>query len=162
MGKTQAAKSEHETEVMQTLQQQIANSFLLYTNYKKYHWESYGPLFRDLHLLFDEHATAILNTIDELGERVRILGGVPIADTRIFAERGTVAIGEGRQTMREMVEQAVGNHRRVIGEHRQAIDVAADAGDPGTADLFTRNIQLHEKQEWFLRELLEKSDGFLK
>lgn len=162
MSKSQTARVGQETDVIQTLQQQLANAFLLYTNYKKYHWESYGPLFRDLHLLFDEHATAVLNTIDELGERVRILGGVPIADPRVFAERGTVAIGEGRQTMREMVEQAVDNHRRVIGEHRQAVDLAADAGDPGTADLFTRNVQIHEKQEWFLREVLEKSDGFLK
>jgi starvation-inducible DNA-binding protein len=155
-------KSQTESPVIQALQQQLANAFLLYTNYKKYHWESYGPLFRDLHLLFDEHATAVLGTIDELGERVRILGGVPIADPRQFGARGTVKVAEGKQTMREMIEQAVENHRRVIAEHRDAVNVATEANDPGTADLFTRNIQIHEKQEWFLREVLEKSDGFLK
>jgi starvation-inducible DNA-binding protein len=155
-------KSQTESPVIQALQQQLANAFLLYTNYKKYHWESYGPLFRDLHLLFDEHATAVLGTIDELGERVRILDSTPTADPRQFGERGTVKVAEGKQTMREMIQQAAENHRRVIAEHRDAVNVATEANDPGTADLFTRNIQIHEKQEWFLREVLEKSDGFLK
>ncbi|HZS04944.1 MAG TPA: DNA starvation/stationary phase protection protein [Blastocatellia bacterium] len=154
-------KTQTESEVIQTLQQQLANAFLLYTNYKKYHWESYGPLFRDLHLLFDEHATAVLGTIDELGERVRILGGRPVSDPRQFAERGSVRVAEGTQTMHEMVEQAVENHRRVIKEHRDAVNVATDANDPGTADLFTRNVQIHEKQEWFLRQVLEGKDGLV-
>ena len=45
----------YKTVVMQ-LQRQVANAYLLYTNYKHYHWQTYGPLFRDLHLLFDEFA----------------------------------------------------------------------------------------------------------
>ena len=65
--------------VIGALQRQIANAFALYINYKRYHWRVYGPLFRDLHLMFDDHAEAVLATIDELGERVRILGGEPVA-----------------------------------------------------------------------------------
>ncbi len=42
----------HSAVVMQ-LQRQVANSYILYTNYKHYHWNTYGPLFRYLHLLFD-------------------------------------------------------------------------------------------------------------
>lgn len=36
--------------VVQHLQRQMANAFVLYANYKHYHWQTYGPLFRDLHL----------------------------------------------------------------------------------------------------------------
>lgn len=151
-----------ETEVITSIQRQIANAFLLYANYKKYHWQSYGPLFRDLHLLFDEHATAVLETIDELGERVRILGGLPLADPRQFAERGSVEIAPEGQTMFEMLEQAVANHRRVIDELKAGIDAAGAANDPGTADLLTRIVQIHEKQEWFIRELLRQSDGLVR
>jgi len=59
-------------------------------------------------------------------------------------------------TMKEMIEQAVANHRTIIAEFKDAIKVADSENDPGTADLFTRIIQVHEKQQWFLREFLEK------
>jgi starvation-inducible DNA-binding protein len=150
---------QNESKVVEQLQRQVANAFLFYSNYKKYHWQSYGPLFRDLHLLFDEHATAVLGTIDELGERVRILGGDPVADPRQYSERGTVEISAGRQSMREMIEEAQKNESRVIEEMKEAVEVANDARDPGTADLFTRIVQIHEKHEWFLREVLEHNDG---
>jgi starvation-inducible DNA-binding protein len=157
----QQIESEIKSEVIQSLQQQLANAFLLYANYKKYHWQSYGPLFRDLHLLFDEHAAAVLGTIDELGERVRILGGSPVADPRQFIERGTVKVAAVNRDMRGMIEEAMRNHNYVIQETRQAIYRAERADDPGTTDLFTRLLSLHEKQHWFLKEILEHDDGLV-
>src|SRR5215213_790167 len=68
------------SDVVEHLQRQLANAFVLYANYKHYHWQTFGPLFRDLHLLFDEFATAVLGTIDEFAERIRMIGGDPIAD----------------------------------------------------------------------------------
>ena len=45
-----------ESPIIQALQRQVANAFVLYANYKHYHWQTYGPLFRDLHKLFDQLA----------------------------------------------------------------------------------------------------------
>ncbi|MBL8148565.1 MAG: DNA starvation/stationary phase protection protein [Blastocatellia bacterium] len=151
-------KVAQETEVVQSLQTQLANAFLLYFNYKRYHWQSYGPHFRDLHHLFDEQGGEVLATIDELGERVRILHSTPIASPAEFTERATVIVSTG-QTMKDMIEEAAQNHSTVIKELRESVEIANRANDPGTADLFTRIVQIHEKHEWFLRELLEKNDG---
>jgi starvation-inducible DNA-binding protein len=156
------AKMQIENGVIERLQQQLANAFLLYANYKKYHWQSYGPLFRDLHLLFDEHAEAVLGTIDELGERVRILGGNAIADPRQFIEQGTVEVAAAGLDMRGMIEEALSNHARVVQGTRQAIYRADEVGDQVTADLLTRLMSIHEKQEWFLREILESDDGLIR
>src|SRR5689334_24575100 len=60
--------------VIQHLQREAANAFVLYANYKHYHWQTFGPLFRDLHLMFDDFATLTLATIDELAERIRMIG----------------------------------------------------------------------------------------
>ncbi|MGZ6125438.1 MAG: ferritin-like domain-containing protein [Myxococcales bacterium] len=35
-------------------------------------------------------------------------------------------------------------------------EVATKNGDIGTADLFTRLVQVHQKQRWFLKQLLRK------
>ena len=32
--------------VVQGLRRQVANAFVLYANYKHYHWQTFGPLFR--------------------------------------------------------------------------------------------------------------------
>jgi starvation-inducible DNA-binding protein len=61
--------------------------------------------------------------------------------------------------MREMIEEADANVLILIKEIRAAARVADDAGDPGTNDLFVRVVQIHEKHEWWLRDLLEKGDG---
>jgi hypothetical protein len=34
--------------VVEHLQRQVANALVLYLNYKHYHWQTYGPMFRDL------------------------------------------------------------------------------------------------------------------
>jgi len=60
--------------VVQHLQRQVANAFVLYANYKHYHWQTFGPFFRDLHLMFDEFAKDVLDTADEFAERVRMIG----------------------------------------------------------------------------------------
>jgi DNA-binding ferritin-like protein len=60
--------------VVEHLQRQVANALVLYLNYKHYHWQTYGPMFRDLHVLFDEFATAVLDTLDDFAERVRMIG----------------------------------------------------------------------------------------
>src|SRR5262245_61018688 len=69
---TQENRNDHP--VVKHLQQQLANAFVLYANYKHYHWITFGPLFRDLHLLFDEFAKDVLATIDEFAERIRMIG----------------------------------------------------------------------------------------
>src|SRR5438445_8117319 len=56
----------------------IADAFALYVKTKNFHWHLAGPRFRDYHLLFDEQAGAILESIDALAERVRKLGGTTV------------------------------------------------------------------------------------
>ena len=72
--------SNHAAAILAALNREQANAQIAYLNYKKYHWLTYGPLFRDLHLLFEEHATLILATVDELAERAVMLDGAPVAD----------------------------------------------------------------------------------
>ena len=64
------------SDVVEHLQRQVANAFVLYANYKHYHWQTFGPLFRDLHKLFDKFADEVLSTIDELAERIRALAAL--------------------------------------------------------------------------------------
>jgi starvation-inducible DNA-binding protein len=145
--------------VVQELRRQVANAFVLYMNYKHYHWQTYGPLFRDLHKLFDSLAKDVLGTIDELAERVRMIGQDPPAHLLETADLASVAAAAPHSTMREMVEEADKNLLIVIKGMRQGARQADEQDDPGTVDIFSKMVQIHEKHEWWMRDMLRTGDG---
>ncbi len=145
--------------VVDHLQRETANAFVLYANYKHYHWQTFGPLFRELHLMFDEFAEAVLETADEFAERLRMIGQDPPAGLPAIEQRASVHSSTLMGSMREMVDEADNNVQMVIKDMREAARVADDENDPGTVDLFSKVVQIHEKHEWFLRQILKKRDG---
>jgi starvation-inducible DNA-binding protein len=145
--------------VVKDLRRQTANAFVLYANYKHYHWQTFGPLFRDLHKLFDELANDVLTTIDELAERVRMIGQDPPGHLLDAAQLATVTLPAPHANMRDMVEEADRNLLIVVKEMRDAAKTADDHGDPGTVDVFSRIVQIHEKHEWWMRDILRDGDG---
>ncbi|MGI8836540.1 MAG: Dps family protein [Pyrinomonadaceae bacterium] len=145
--------------VVEHLQRQVANAFVLYMNYKHYHWHTYGAMFRDLHLLFDEFAKAVLDTADGFAERVRMIGQDPVTSPQEMLATASVKVASRGQTMREMVQEGDENLVIVIKEMRAGARAANASNDPGTVDLFSRFVQIHEKHEWWLRDILEKRDG---
>jgi len=148
--------------VVQHLQREVANAFVLYANYKHYHWQTFGPLFRDLHLMFDEFAKNVLETIDELAERIRMIGpNVENVQLKQMQESANVHSAGAHQSMRGMIEEADANLMMVIKDMRQAARIADENNDPGTVDLFAKTVRIHEKHEWFLRQVLKKKDGLV-
>lgn len=145
--------------VVRELRRQAANAFVLYANYKHYHWQTYGPLFRDLHKLFDRLAKDVLSTLDDLAERVRMIGQDPPAHLIEAVDLASVPVAAPHSTMREMVEEADRHLLVVVKEMRHAAKVADEHGDPGTVDLFSRLVQIHEKHEWWMRDILRSGDG---
>jgi starvation-inducible DNA-binding protein len=148
-----------ESPVVQDLRQQVANAVVLYLNYKHYHWQTFGPHFRDLHKLFDKFAEEVLETIDPLAERVRMIGQTPPAHPLEAMDLASVAPAAARKTMREMLEEANRNALVVIQDMRKGAKDADEHDDPGTVDLFSKFVQVHEKHEWWLRDMLQKGDG---
>jgi starvation-inducible DNA-binding protein len=138
------------------LRREQANAVALYLQYKGYHWNVAGPLFHDLHTMFDENAKRVLETVDDLAERQRILG-MPAEYTLDGLRKASNLTTEEKlpSSPKEMVERLAASHRLVIHDLKKGFEFADRRGDPGTADLFTRVVLTHEKMEWFLRELLE-------
>ncbi len=83
-----------------------------------------------------------------------------IADLHGGTILATVEIAAPHSTMREMVEEAQRNLLTVIREMRDGAKQSEDRNDPGTVDLFSKTVQIYEKQEWWLRDILRKDDGF--
>lgn len=151
--------NKQDSEMIKHLQIQVANAFVLYLNYKHYHWQTYGPLFRDLHVLFDEFATEVYGTVDILAERLRVLGKNPVASIEEFKRTAEIKSAETGTDMRGMISEAGQNAKIVIDHMHKSIECADKVSDPGTADMLTKFIQIYEKHEWWLREIQAQNDG---
>src|SRR5437763_252855 len=155
---TQENRADHP--VVQHLQREMANAFVLYANYKHYHWQTFGPHFHDLHLMFDEFAKATLKTIDPLAERIRMIGqDIRNVQLKQMQEGANVHSAAAGQSVREMIEEGGANLLVVIKDMRDAARIANDNNDPGTVDLFSKIVHIDETHEWRLRQILKKSDG---
>jgi starvation-inducible DNA-binding protein len=142
--------------VISALHREQASALVLYLNYKKYHWLTFGPHFRDLHLLFEEHGDQVLESVDELAERALMIDGRPLADPSQYLPASLVPGSQGERAVKQMVDEAIAAHDIVIKAMHDDADIATKAGDIGTADLFTRLVQVHQKQRWFLKEIARK------
>jgi starvation-inducible DNA-binding protein len=71
----------------------------------------------------------------------------------------TVKDSKGLLSMEKMLAEARATLDVIIKEMHDDAETANDAGDIGTADLYTRLVQVHQKNRWFLDEILKKRDG---
>lgn len=142
--------------VIDHLNAELATAFVLALNAKRYHWTVTGPHFRDYHLRFEDLYTAADGTVDELAERIRMMGGVPLhAPAEIEAQtKAAISNPSARLDPEAMLKEALANEETAVSLMHEGIELANEAGDPGTADLLTRFVQVHQKEAWFLREML--------
>ena len=95
--------------VINLLNQDLADSYLLIIKTKKYHWDVVGPAFRTLHTLWEEHYTALAMNIDAIAERVRALGGYPVGTAKGFLDNASLKEHPGDlPNANEMVQRLTG------------------------------------------------------
>src|SRR6266850_1162615 len=64
----------------------LADTMTLRDLYKKHHWQVAGHTFYSLHLLFDKHYEEQSELVDEIAERIQLLGGLAVAMAADVAE----------------------------------------------------------------------------
>ena len=144
------------TESCEMLNGILADSLVLYALYKKHHWNVVGPTFYPLHLLFDKHAEEQQQLVDEVAERVQMLGGIAVGDPRHAAELTTVPRApDGAEDVPAMITRLLDAHRTIIGKVRAGIESTEKSKDWGSNDLLMSDVlRRHEMQVWFLAEHL--------
>ena len=143
--------------VIELLNRDLADFYLLIIKTKKYHWDVIGPQFRSLHELWEEQYETLTVNIDETAERIRSLGGYPLGTAAGFVEYST--IGEHPDDLpdaNEMVARLVQDHEQIIRNLREDVDKCSEEyHDEGTADFLTELMEQHEEMAWMLRSFLE-------
>ena len=143
--------------VIDLLNTDLADLYLLLIKTKKYHWDVIGPQFRTLHTLWEEHYNQLTINIDETAERVRQLGGYPLGTAAGFIQYSTIKEHPNDlPSANEMVARLVQDHEQIIRNLRDHVSQCGEKfGDEGTADFLTALMEQHEEMAWMLRSFLE-------
>ena len=143
-------------EIAQGLSHLLADTYTLYLKTHNFHWNVTGPMFSTLHILFEQHYTELATAVDVIAERIRALGVAAPGSYKQFAELSSIEEETGVPSAEEMIRQLVKGQEAVVKTARAVFPVVDKANDEPTADLLTQRMQIHEKNAWMLRSLLEK------
>ena len=138
------------------LNQVLADTITLRDMYKKHHWQIAGHTFYQLHLLFDKHHGEQDELVDQIAERIQILGGISLAMAADVAETTLIPrVPRGREEAPVQISRLLEAHELILKEARAMAKQASEAGDDGTNDLLVSDvIRTNELQVWFLAEHL--------
>lgn len=145
--------------VINELQARLVDSIDLLLQLKQAHWNVKGPRFIALHELFDKVHAAVEGHVDELAERISILGGTV---------HGTVRDAAAMSSLKEYPHdifdgtkhcQAVATALADFGKKvRASIEVAGDQGDANSEDLFTEVSRDIDQWLWFVEAHIQAKD----
>ncbi len=134
----------------------LADSYTLYLKTHNYHWNVTGPMFNTLHLMFEQQYTELATAVDEIAERIRALDVFAPGSYKAFAKLTEIEEETDVPDANEMIRQLVIGQETVVRTARTVFSLADKAHDEPTADLLTQRMQIHEKNAWMLRSMLEK------
>ncbi|WP_455499147.1 Dps family protein [Coprobacter sp.] len=137
--------------VINGLQQLLANFQVYYTNLRGFHWNIKGHSFFVLHSKFEDMYNDAAETIDEIAERILMLGGIPnhqfsnYLKTSIIKESGYVDNAD------EALNNIMETFKHFIVEERKLLTIASEAGDEVTISMITDLLAKQEKMIWMIK-----------
>ena len=86
--------------------------------------------------------------MDELAERIIMLGGVPENKFSEYLKVAKVKEVSELSCTTCAIDYVLDTYKYIIGLERKAIDIANEAGDAVTADMLTGYLKEQEKMVW--------------
>jgi starvation-inducible DNA-binding protein len=151
-------------EVQQLLNALLADEFVLYVRTLNYHWNVRGMQFHSLHAFFEKLYQQGAQTIDDIAEKVRSLGGYAMATLQEFLSTSRVkeqpSGGGEPPDPRMMISNLVSDHETVIRQIRDAFRTVQEKfDDPSTENFLADLMEQHEKTMWMLNVHLDRELG---
>lgn len=147
---------EKAAQIVDALNADLADSYVLYHQLKKHHWNVEGAEFRDLHLFFEEAYENIEEGADIIAERAQAIGGVPIAGPANQESHATVEFeGEDVYDIRTSLENDLEIYGDIIESLREHTELATNLGDHATAEILREILVEVEDDAHHIEHYLE-------
>jgi starvation-inducible DNA-binding protein len=141
--------------IAEGLSRLLADTYTVYLKTHNFHWNVKGPMFNTLHLMFMDQYNELWLSTDLIAERIRSLGFPAPGTYAAFGKLASIPETPGVPTADEMIRLLVEGNEAVVRTARKVFPLVDKVDDEPSADLLTQRMQVHEKNAWMLRSLLE-------
>ncbi len=151
-------KSNAKTLSIELLNARVADGIDLALLTKQAHWNLKGPQFIAVHEMLDGFRTEIDDGVDTMAERVVQLGGTALGTTQTVAKGTTLPpYPTDVYAIHDHLASLIERYGACANVVRENIDQTAEAGDAGTADIFTQISRSLDKALWFLEAHVQEA-----
>ena len=143
-------------EIAKNLSRLLAETYTLYLKTHKYHWNVTGPMFQTLHTMFETQYTELALAVDQIAERIRVMGVKSPGSYQEFVELSSVKDDPSTDiSSKAMLSNLLKDHEQVVRTSKEILPVLSGANDEGTTSLLGARIEYHEKTAWMIKSSIE-------
>ena len=133
----------------------LADTYVLYAKTQNFHWNIQDPRFYSLHLLLEKQYQELAEALDEIAERIRMLGKPAPGTLKKFLNMTSLKESVDEEISGDdMLQELLNDHETLCRYIRERLELVSKLGDEGTADLLIQRLRSHEKSAWMLRSHL--------
>lgn len=148
--------NEETKKVAEHLDQHLADLHVLYAKLHNYHWNVEGKGFFTLHAKLEELYDAVAEEIDEVAERILMIGHRPSASLADFLKKAKLKEAKSEAiSCTDIATDLLADYGQLMERLRTGVVAAQEANDEASADLMIGSLAEYEKTIWML-------DAFLK
>ena len=133
----------------------FASEYAFAIKAQNFHWNVEGPLFGQLHELFERIYTEVYGSIDIFAEQLRALQVYAPASLQKFSMLTQVKDENEVPDSHGMLSELLEDSERMANIFRITFDMAEQHGDHGLSNFLADRQDAHKKHSWMLRASLK-------
>lgn len=142
--------------VAEHLDQHLADLHVLYTKLHNYHWNVEGSEFFTLHTHLEELYDATAVEIDEVAERILMIGHRPSASLSDYLNKTNLKeVKSEGVSGNAIAKELLADYGTLVAGLRAGVTAAQAANDEVSADMMIGSLSAYEKTIWMLDAYLK-------
>ena len=139
---------------VEKLNQLLADYQIHYQNLRGLHWNIKGQMFFALHDKFEAYYNQAADVVDEIAERILMLGGQPLHTFEDYSKTAKLDVVKNVSDAGTAVKSVLESQRYFLKSFNEIVKVAEGNEDEGTAAMMSDWIGQTEKEIWMLESFL--------
>ncbi len=145
---------ENRAAVAERLKQLLADEMVLYVKTRNYHWNIESISFSELHEFYEKQYDEQADMIDEVAERIRMIGFISPGTMKDFLETTQLVEQDYTTDAKTQLTNLISDHETIIRSLRTYIEEFDELGDQGSSGFAEGLMEQHEKMRWMLNSFL--------
>lgn len=135
-------------ELIDSLNELLSNYQVYYMNVRGFHWNIKGDKFFELHVKFEELYNDLELKIDEVAERILMIGGTPLHTFEEYLKHSAIAPAKNVSAAKDAVQGVLDGFQTLLLKQRALLELSGNADDEGTNSLISDYVREQEKLVW--------------